>query len=65
LIFFHFTSDPTASQAASIVALTVYTGYLQSNLGIFNSHGQPFSQVWTIGRRIAHNLGKRKRMILL
>ena len=60
-IFFHLTAEPTASQAASIIALTVYTGYLQSNLAVFNSHGQPFSQVWTIGRRIAQNLGKHQR----
>lgn len=60
-IFFHLTTEPTASQAASIIALTVYTGYLQSNLAVFNSHGQPFSQVWTIGRRIAQNLGKNQR----
>ena len=57
-IFFHFMANPTASEAASIITLTVYTGYLQSNLGVFNSHGQPFSQVLTIGRRIAQNLGK-------
>lgn len=60
LIFFHFMANPTASEAASIITLTVYTGYLQSNLAVFNSHGQPFSQVWTIGQRIAQNLGKRK-----
>lgn len=58
VIFFHLTAQPSASGAASIIALTVYTGYLQSNLAVFNSHGQPFSQVWTIGRRIAQNLGK-------
>ena len=61
-IFFHLTAQPTASQAASIIALTVYTGYLQSNLAIFNSHGHPLSQVWTIGRRIAQNLGKKIRL---
>ncbi len=59
-IFFHLTPEPTAVQAASIIALTVYTGYLQANLAVFNSHGQPFSQVWTIGKRIAQNLGKIK-----
>ena len=63
-IFFHLTHEPTASQAASIIALTVYTGYLQSNLAVFNSHGQPFSQVWTIGRRIAQNLGKQYNHLL-
>lgn len=56
-IFFHFTKNPTAAEAASIIALTVYTGYLQSNLTVFNSHCQPFSHVWTIGRRISQNLG--------
>lgn len=65
LIFFHLTHESTASQAASIIALTVYTGYLQSNLAVFNSHGQPFSQVWTIGRRIAQNLGKQSNHLLL
>ena len=62
-IFFHLTPDPTASQAASIIALTVYTGYLQSNLAVFNSHGQPISQVWTIGRRITQNLGKHQQRL--
>ena len=62
LIFFHFMANPTASEAASIITLTVYTGYLQSNLAVFNSHGQPFSQVWTIGQRIAQNLGKRNEI---
>jgi uncharacterized membrane protein YobD (UPF0266 family) len=56
-IFFHLTTEPAVLQAASIVTLTVYTAYLQANLAVFNSHGQPFSQVWTIGRRIAQNLG--------
>jgi hypothetical protein len=56
-IFFHLTTEPAVLQAASIVTLTVYTVYLQANSAVFNSHGQPFSQVWTIGRRIAQNLG--------
>ena len=58
LIFFHFSSNPTSSEAASIITLTLFTEYLQSNLAVFNSHGQPFSQVWTIGRRICQNFGK-------
>ena len=57
LIFFYFSSNPTQADATSIITLTVYTSYLQSNLAGFNSHGQPFSQLWTIGRRIVQNLG--------
>lgn len=60
LIFFHFTKNPSATDAASIIALTVYTSYLQSNLAVFNSHGQPLSQIWTLARRIAQNLGEWK-----
>ena len=63
LIFLHLTSEPTTGQAASIITLTVYTAYAQSNLAVFNSHGQPFSQIWTIGRRIAQNLGMKFKIL--
>ncbi|UJR27951.1 hypothetical protein I4U23_009210 [Adineta vaga] len=62
LIFFHLTSNALPTDASSIIALTVYTGYLQGNLAVFNSHGQPFSQVLTIGRRIAQNLEQMIRL---
>lgn len=56
-LFFHLTNNSTPSEASNMIALTIYTGYLQSTLAGFNSHGQPFAQIWTIGRRIAQNLG--------
>ncbi|CAF1301776.1 unnamed protein product [Adineta ricciae] len=62
MIYFHWSPNATTAEAASIIALTVYTGYLQGNLAVFNSHGQPFSQVLAAGRRIAQNLEQMVRL---
>ena len=57
-IYFHFTKNITASQAGTILTMSVFNGYLNNTLTIINSYGQSLSQLWTIGLRIVQHFGK-------